>query len=236
LVWHHQLFSFDSAIRPGWAIDDVCVSVTNIPPGRLTISNNLAQARVSLGGPTTHSGQGYWIDFTNLPPGRYVVTWQSIPYYTTPQPQSIDLVTDGLIELTGNYTFPDTNGNGISDMWEQQFFGGLHPVRTCQTDADGDGFSDCSEFIAGTNPTNANSLLRLSLPVVETVGPNAGKLRFQWPVLPGRIYQLQGLSRDFQEWNAQLSPWLRATTGTLTWHHSVPDQGEPYVFRVEVRP
>lgn len=235
LVWHHQLSSIEADERPGWAIDDICVTVSNIPPGRIIISNNLAQARVTLTGPITRAGQGYGIDFTNLPPGNYVATWSAVPYYQTPPAQDIVLGSDDPVELAGNYTIPDFNDNGISDTWETQYFSGSDPVPTCQTDLDGDGFSDCAEFIAGTNPTNALSHLRLFPPIPFLQGP-VTKLRFQWPSVPGRIYQLQALRRDDSGiWDSP-SGWIQATTGTTSTSISAPDQGEPYLFRVEVRP
>jgi subtilisin family serine protease len=230
LVWHHQLLSIDAKDRPGWVIDGISVTVSNIPPCRIQITNNLAQARVSVAGPVSRTGQGYWIDLTNLPPGRYVTTWTAVPYYRTPAPQTNVLDSDGLIELTGNYTFPDANMNGISDTWEQQFFGGTNQVHTCQTDADGDGFSDCAEFIAGTNPTNALSHLRLYPPSAQ---PNF-KVLFQWPTVPGRIYQLQS-TYDFEHW-IEFSPWMRANNNTLSIIRSAPEPGDPYAYRVEVRP
>jgi len=48
----------------------------------------------------------------------------------------------------------DANGNGLSDVWEQVYgAGGLAPGG----DADGDGFSNQQEAVAGTNPFDANS-------------------------------------------------------------------------------
>jgi hypothetical protein len=235
LVWHHALFSIDPARRPGWVLDDICVTVSNVPPGTICVSNNLAQSRVSIAGPVNRSSQGYMACFTNLPPGSYTVTWTAVPFYQTPPAQTVTLQSSDSLELAGNFTFPDTNRNGISDTWEQQFFGGLYPVRNCQTDADGDGFSDCSEFIAGTNPTNAPSHLWLSRPSVSYVS-GVPKLRFQWPSVPGRIYQVQGYSVDLQAWIPSHSSWIQASSATTSAVISAPEPGEPFIFRVEVRP
>jgi len=66
----------------------------------------------------------------------------------------------------------DANFNGIADVWEQQYFGG---AASPTADADGDGQSNREEFAAGTNPTNATSVLRL-----QTVRVPAG-LEVRWP-------------------------------------------------------
>ncbi len=56
----------------------------------------------------------------------------------------------------------DSNGNGLPDSWELEYFGNLN--QTAQGDYDGDGVSNLQEFLDGTNPTNAASALyRISL-------------------------------------------------------------------------
>ena len=49
----------------------------------------------------------------------------------------------------------DTNGNNLPDAWEIASLGGL--VKSAYDDADGDGYHNLAEMIAGTNPTNALS-------------------------------------------------------------------------------
>ena len=65
-------------------------------------------------------------------------------------------------------TLADTDGDGIPDTWEQQF--GLNPNSAADRnlDSDGDGSSNWSEFIAGTNPGDSNSFLRVSLQMAAT--------------------------------------------------------------------
>ena len=69
------------------------------------------------------------------------------------------LAASNTLVLSGNYTFDDTNHNGISDAWEQYYFGKISTSRTQYTDTDGDGMTDYAEFIAVTNPANATSKL-----------------------------------------------------------------------------
>jgi hypothetical protein len=59
----------------------------------------------------------------------------------------------------------DSNGNGIPDQWEAAYFGS--PTGTDRdADSDGDGMSNWAEYVAGTNPTNAASYLKVdSIPV-----------------------------------------------------------------------
>jgi hypothetical protein len=229
LVWHHYLLSFANTIRAGWLVDDIEVSVTNVPPGTIQITNNLAQARYVLSGPMTRTGQGWETVITNATPGRYAVTYSTVPYFHTPPSQTNIVASDGVATFYGFYTFTDANTNGISDAWEQQFFGGVSSSRTRYTDTDGDGFPDYAEFIAGTNPTLPNSYLRLANPVRQV----DGSIRLQWPSVDGRVYQVQGTT-NFSTW-VPLTGWLQATGGTTT--AIVPAASINHQeYRVEVRP
>lgn len=233
LVWHHQLLAFETAPRSGWVLDDISVTVTNIIPGNVTVENNISQAKAVLSGPSARGIAGYIGSFTNMLPGDYAITWSPVPYYNTPAPQTNELHPQSTLTFTGTYTFPDVNSNGMSDLWEEHFFGTIFYTRDCTTDTDGDGFPDCAEFAAGTNPTQPNSFLRLNPPVFQAP---ISKLLFQWVSSPGRSYRIQG-SRDGAFW-IPYSGWVRATTGTTTVLTRIPneDDGDPILYRLEVQP
>jgi hypothetical protein len=123
----------------------------------------------------------------------------------------------------------DANANGMSDAWEQQFFGNVSPSRTQATDTDGDGATDYAEFIAGTDPNSVGSVLDLPSPAPQ---PNAS-LRFAWSSMPGRAYRLVA-SADLFAWTP-ITDWVRATGATTSL--SVGAQTDPYRFyRLEVLP
>jgi DMSO/TMAO reductase YedYZ molybdopterin-dependent catalytic subunit len=60
----------------------------------------------------------------------------------------------------------DSDGDGLPDLWETNYFGNLRADRL--SDQDGDGQSDWQEFMAGTDPTDAASQLRLEPPASST--------------------------------------------------------------------
>ena len=231
LVWHHQLLAFESAPRPGWLLDDVSIVMSNIPPGTVSVSNNLAQARYQISGPLARNGSGWGTPITNATPGTYRILYSAVPYYQTPLSQTNVLDPGAVIYFNGNYSFTDANTNGMADSWEQQYFGAVSPARTRFTDTDGDGFTDYAEFIAGTNPNLPNSLLKLNPIVIE----NANSLRFTWPSVAGRAYRIHG-TLNLTAWTP-LTSWIQASSGTTTTTVPPPNPGTNFThFRLEVRP
>lgn len=230
LVWEYAMQSFDLARRTGWLIDDVSITVSNVTPGIVVVTNNLFQARFAISGALSRTGAGPSYQVTNAPPGNYTITYSSVPFYMTPPAQTATLNSGDTITFTGNYTFADANTNGMSDAWETNHFGSASPSRTAMTDTDGDSMTDLQEFRAGTNPNSAASRFAIVSPVLLP----GGQLRLQWPTFQGRGYQLQG-SANGSDWSPVTS-WLIAPGALLT--HDVPawTPGAPYLFRVEVRP
>jgi len=233
LVWEYQLVSldFDNVIdRAGWLVDDISVTITNHLRGTLAITNNLAQAQFTLTGPASQTGEGFGLTLTNVPLGQYVVNWSAVPFYQAPEPQTNQVNAATPAFFNGLYTFADANTNGISDEWEQQFFGGVAPDRTPLTDTDLDGLPDQSEFLAGTSPTNAASVFAVPPPKIQA----DGSVRLDWPSVADRAYQILS-SADLTTWTSA-TDWTRAS-GTNSFAVLPPQNGGGNRFyRVEVRP
>ncbi len=80
----------------------------------------------------------------------------------------------------------DSDADGLPDNWERVFFGNLEGGGSA--DGDGDGQTNWEEFIAGTNPVDASSILRLA-PLVETT--SEGYKFIAWAHNPNRTYTVQ---------------------------------------------
>ncbi len=228
--WYHGLFAIDSHPRAGWVVDDISVIVTNSSNGSIQITNNLAQAGYTLTGPLTRSGTGWGTTITNAPFGTYVIQYSTIPYYDTPPPQTNVLAKGAGLVFQGNYTFKDANGNGLPDAWEIHYFGSAPAGRSSAIDSDGDGASDLSEFLSGTDPKDPASLLIFSQ--IERLAD--GRLRLHWRAVSGYAYRISG-SSDMANW-APYSSWIFPSTEDEV--YTLPNLGAAPVlfFRIEVRP
>jgi hypothetical protein len=231
LVWLYELFHFsdENDQFPGWFLDDVEITVTNISKGTLQITNNLAAASFTASGPSATSGSGRWFANNNAAIGEYSVTWNPVPYYQTPLPQSSLLTNKGTVRFIGRYTIEDANTNGIADSWEREKFGEISPSRDPTTDTDADGLTDLGEFAAGTDPNDPGSKLQMS--GAEMLANNL--VRLDLPSVPGKTYQILG-STDGQTWVPYSSP-LRATADQTSVTVPAP-AGSFYFFKLQLQP
>jgi hypothetical protein len=229
VAWHYFLFSLDPWPRPGWFVDDVSVSVSQVLPGTVVISNNLSQAEWVLSGRTYLKGKGASATLTNAGPGEYILEFADVPFYTTPKAQTNTLPAGGTVVFTGTYTFADANSNGISDPWETEYFGSVSPGRTATTDTDGDGATDYAEFIAGTNPKDPVSELNLAAQLL----PNE-QLNVSWTGATGRSYRVEA-STNGRSWTP-VSDWIRSgSTNSITYQVTPGTNAAMNLFRLAVR-
>ena len=87
------------------------------------------------------------------PPATYYIQVGGFAQFTT-----------GTYSLVVSETnFVDNDQDGMPDAWEIAYFGSTsQPPSGVSGDYDHDGSSNIQEFLAGTNPTNANSRLRVT--------------------------------------------------------------------------
>lgn len=78
------------------------------------------------------------------------------------------------------------------DVWAAGFFPGHPTPQSGQTvDADGDGQDNYSEYLAGTNPTQGNSVMRI---LTMTRAANGTNVTLNWASVSGKKYQIESSS------------------------------------------
>jgi hypothetical protein len=132
----------------------------------------------------------------------------------------------GAIE-SGAGEIADLDADGIPDLWER--FRGLNPAdpSDAQFDADGDGASARSEYLAATNPSDPASVLRVEWTSVTAnpLGTGAPYFQLRWPSAPGVEYRVEQTS-DGRTWmDASGFLWPE-------WEFQTPVQPTPTFYRV----
>jgi hypothetical protein len=123
----------------------------------------------------------------------------------------------------------DTDANGLPDWWELQYFGHLTGTDP-NADADHDGMSNLAEWLAGTNPTNASSCLRLmALP-----SGNTNVFVVNWPSVAGKYYRLERATNLLTGFNSVVQTNIAATAPTNTETDPAVLPGNTRFYRVGV--
>lgn len=112
----------------------------------------------------------------------------------------------------------DTDFDGLPDVWEVNH-GTDARVADADADPDGDGASNAEEFLAGTEPRDANSTLLISW--IQSTGVGAVELRFT--AVANRSYSIQWRrSADFGAWMKLSDVPAEPVNRTITVPHIAP--------------
>jgi hypothetical protein len=139
---------------------------------------------------------------------RLVVTDQSVlDCNSAARNQSEYTVT---LNVMGDPLAQDTDADGMPDVWETAHgFNPKDPTDAAK-DADNDGQSNLAEYRAGTDPQNANSVLR-----IMAINRETNDVRVTWTTTGSHHYLLQG--------GTNLATGIRSDVSPLI---SVPPGGE----------
>lgn len=125
---------------------------------------------------------------------------------------------------TGSTWGADENFDGLPDDWQASIWGADESQWPAgNVDSDQDGATNAREFQAGTDPRDANSVLKLRVQAGE---------RFTslfWNTVPGFVYQVQVSRGVPASWESVGGPRL---SRDVTDHLSVEHAGKSAVYRV----
>lgn len=138
------------------------------------------------------------------------------------RPRIVNAITD-----IGAYEFqPEVSGLFIG--WLQQY--GLPTDGSVDyTDDDGDGMNNWQEWIAGTDPMNAMSTLRLLVPISELSG-----ISVRWASISGVTYYLQRTTNLLSAF-APVATDLPGQAGMTRYHDLSATGSGPFFYRVGVQ-
>jgi subtilisin family serine protease len=123
----------------------------------------------------------------------------------------------------------DTDGNGLPDWWELQYFGHLTGTDP-NADPDHDGMSNLAEWLAGTDPTNAASNLRVTL----LSATNANAVVLGWSSVAGKTYWLERSTNLLTGFNFTVATNINATAPANTQTDTAILPGNARFYRVGV--
>ncbi|MBK8001078.1 MAG: hypothetical protein IPK15_20800 [Verrucomicrobia bacterium] len=126
----------------------------------------------------------------------------------------------GSAMTASDFRLEDLDGDGIQDAWARQYFGvspllmGTGP-NDLDGDRDGDGLSNRSEFLIGTDPNDSTSGL-----LIRAEPGVGGAMAIHFPYRPELQYQVSG-SSDLLNWtNTTISEFQFDSSGQAIWSDS----------------
>ena len=154
-----------------------------------------------------------------------------------PDPDSDGLTTTQEQMLGTNPFNADSDRDGLPDGWEVRY--GLNPLSATgdeggSGDSDHDNFSNRHEFLAGTDPQDALSSLRLAIQAIGT-----SQVRISWQSVVGKKYQLEmsdGAATEFRIVAPEVFPRVAQSTNETFVESLSVSMANPRFYRVRLVP
>ena len=187
--------------------------------GSYVITGTLAQAATAI----TQFKAWNW---------RAGVNWQYNFYLGEMSVTRLTFTTSSLsdsvtITRAAQEEFVDTDGDGIPNWWEIQYFGG--PTSAVASAQAANGVNTLLEsYIAGLDPHNEDAFL-----LVEPMSIPAVGLQVSWYSAAGRVYQIHRCT-DLVTGFGPLETGLSATPPLNTYHDAGATGAGPYYYRIVV--
>ena len=101
----------------------------------------------------------------------------------------------------------DKDADGLPDSWEYEFFAS-ETNALAGFDADGDGYDNFSEYVLGTDPTNKDSNLLVSIEISNQKILGTNSFIINWNSVSNRVYRIMAtttLSNNFSKISGEIS-------------------------------
>lgn len=126
---------------------------------------------------------------------------------------------------------PDYNFDGLDDVFQRKYFFPFTSASAAPgADPDLDGFSNYQEYIAGTTPTNAASVLK-----IQSVSATSSNSTVTWQSVAGKNYQLT-VSTNLAKGLWQNVGGLKSSAGATTAVIDFTSPKGPRFYRVQALP
>jgi len=203
---------------------DIVANPVNVPNlyvfDRFTGSNSVLASAASVGGWSSWvskpalNGDGRMAIFQS--PGSGIVG------------SDLNRAQDVFLEPLAPWGTADTDGDGIPDAWLQHYFGHATgqsgDLSRAHDDADADGMTNLQEYLAGTDPLNAASSLRLT---ITPRSSSDGMATLNWQVSPGKHYTVT-YKDNLSDPNWQQASGNIYVLGTQGYFRIAPTQSSRY--------